>query len=222
VAEAASTQTVFTPVIRNGMITIEDIPQHFESSFLDKATVESILEKWRSNRMRVPRISKVTINICVGGSSERLEKAVKVLRILTGQEPSIRRAKQTIKEFGISKKQPIAAVVTLRGEKALEFLRRAFYAVNYMIKESSFDPYGNVAFGIREHISIPGVRYDPELGIFGMDVAITMERPGYRIMRRRRCRRPSVPRRHRVTKEEAMLLLELLFGVRIVGSRAVR
>lgn len=204
-------------VVRNGMITLGEIPESFTSSILPVDVVNQILEKWRKSPMLVPRISKVTVNISVGGSSERLEKAIRVLRMLTGQEPSIRRAKQTIKEFGISRGQPIAAVVTLRGEKALEFLRKALYAVNFTLKQSSFDPFGNVAFGIKEHIALPGVKYDPELGIFGMDVALTFERPGYRVMRRRRCKRPSVPRRHRVTREEAMLMLELLFGVRIVA-----
>jgi len=203
-------------LIRNGSITLSEIPEIFSSSILSESKVKAILEKWRSNPMTIPRISKVTVNICVGGSSERLEKAVKVLEMLTSQKPSIRRAKQTIKEFGISRGQPIAAVVTLRGSKALEFLKKALYAVNYTIKESSFDPYGNVAFGIREHISLPGVKYDPDLGIFGMDVAITFERPGYRVLRRRRCRCASIPLRHRVTREEAMLMLELLFGVRII------
>lgn len=208
--------SVVEPVIRNGSITIESVPETFESSYLDKAVVEAILSKWRSNRMLIPRIAKVTVNICVGGQSDRLDKAVRVLRTLTGQEPSIRRAKRTIKEFGISRNQPIAAVVTLRRERALEFLKRALYAVNYTIKASSFDSFGNVAFGITEHISLPGVKYDPELGIFGMDVALTFERPGFRVMKRRRCRRTSIPKRHRVTREEAMLFLELLFGVRIV------
>ncbi len=206
-----------TAVIRNGMITLGEIPESFTSSILPADVVKQILEKWRKSPMLVPRISKVTVNISVGGSSERLEKAIRVLRMLTSQEPSIRRARQTIKEFGISRGQPIAAVVTLRGEKALEFLRKALYAVNFTLKQSSFDPFGNVAFGIKEHIALPGVKYDPELGIFGMDVALTFERPGYRVMRRRRCKRPSVPRRHRVTREEAMLMLELLFGVRIVA-----
>jgi len=205
-------------VIRNGMITLGEIPEHFTSSILPQETVKHILEKWRNNPMFVPRISKVTVNISVGGNTERLEKAVKVLRMLTGQEPSIRRAKQTIKEFGISRGQPIAAVVTLRGVKAVEFLRKALYAINFTLKQNSFDPYGNVAFGIREHILLPGVKYDPELGIFGMDVALTLERPGFRIIRRRRRKKLSVPRRHRVTPEESMLMLELLFGVRIVSK----
>ncbi len=207
-----------SPAIKNGMITLASVPEPgtVKSSILPPETVNAILEKWRSNPMLIPRIAKVTVNIGVGASGERLEKAVRVLEMLTGQKPSIRKAKQTIKEFGISKGEPIAAVVTLRGEKALEFLRRALYAVNYMIKYSSFDQFGNVAFGIREHISLPGVKYDPELGIWGMDVVLTIERPGFRVLRRRRCRRPSIPRRHRVSREEAILLLELLFGVRVV------
>ncbi|RLG86391.1 MAG: 50S ribosomal protein L5 [Thermoprotei archaeon] len=208
------------PVFRNGCITVEPqqlpSPAEFKSSVLSPSDVERILVLWKGNRMRIPRIAKVTVNMGVGTSGERLDKAVKVLSMLTGQEPSIRRARRTIKEFGISRGEPIAAVTTLRGAKAYEFLKKAFYAVNYTLKLSSFDPYGNVAFGIAEHIAMPGVRYDPDLGIFGMDVAITMERPGFRIVRRKRCRTRSIPRRHRVTREEAILLLELLFNVRIV------
>ncbi|RLG74986.1 MAG: 50S ribosomal protein L5 [Thermoprotei archaeon] len=208
------------PVIRNGCITIEPeaVPSlaEFKSSILGTKTVEEIFNSWRANRMRIPRIAKVTVNMGVGTSGERLEKAIKVLTMLTRQEPSIRRARRTIKEFGISRGEPIAAVTTLRGMKAYEFLRRGFYAVNHTLKLSSFDEFGNVAFGIAEHIAMPGVRYDPDLGIFGMDVAITMERPGFRVLRRKRCRVSAIPRRHRVTREESILLLELLFNVRIV------
>ncbi|ADV65463.1 50S ribosomal protein L5 [Desulfurococcus mucosus] len=180
--------------------------------------VESrILERWNSNPMLKPYIAKVTVNIGVGADSERLPKAMKVLEELTGQQPAPRRAKKTIKDFGIKKGDKIAAVVTLRGEKAHEFLRKVFETVGYRVKASSFDDYGNVSIGIKEHIHMPGVRYDPEIGVFGMDVAITIERPGYRVMRRRRMR-SRVPRRHRVSKLEAMLLLKQLFGVEIVGE----
>ncbi|MEL9940061.1 MAG: 50S ribosomal protein L5 [Ignisphaera sp.] len=172
---------------------------------------------WREKPMTIPRIAKVTVNISVGGASERLEKAVKLLEQLTGQEPSIRKAKKTIREFGISRRQPIAAVVTLRGQKALEFLRKALYAVNNTLKLTSFDDYGNVSFGIKEHLLLPGVRYDPEIGIFGMDVALTFERAGFRVMRRRRKKVSSIPRRHRVRKEESILLLEILFRVRVTS-----
>ena len=174
--------------------------------------VEEIKKRWEENPMLKPRIVKVTVNISTGESGERLQRAVKVLEMLTGQKPSVRRAKRTIRDFGIRKGEPIAAVVTLRRDKAIEFLRKAFQAVGNKIKASQFDQFGNVAFGIREHILIPGVRYDPEIGVFGMDVVVTIERPGYRVARRRRAR-SKIPRRHRVTPEESMVLLHELFDV---------
>ncbi|MHA1594650.1 MAG: 50S ribosomal protein L5 [Candidatus Baldrarchaeia archaeon] len=174
-----------------------------------------ILEEWEKNPMRRPRIEKVVVNMGVGQSGERLEKAMKVLEQLTNQKPVKTKARKTIKGFGIRKGEPIGCKVTLRGERAIEFLRKAFAAINNTVKVSSFDEYGNLSFGIKEHIDIPGTKYDPELGVFGMDVCISFERPGYRISRRRRCKR-KVPRRHRMTKEEAMVYLMETFGVQIV------
>ncbi len=168
----------------------------------------------KENPMLQPRIGKVVVNICVGTSGEPLERAMRVLEELTGQKPCVRRAKKTIKPFGIRKGEPIACVVTLRGERAMDFLDRALEAVGRRLKASSFDEYGNFSFGIREHIDIPGTRYDPRVGIFGMDVCVSVERPGYRIMRRRRCR-AKVPRRHRVSREEAIKFIEEEFNVRV-------
>jgi len=176
-----------------------------------------IIERWNSNPMLKPFIAKVTVNIGVGAETERLPKAMKVLEELTGQKPVPRRAKKTIKDFGIRKGENIAAIVTLRRDRAIQFLKKVFETVGYRIKASSFDDYGNVSLGIKEHIHMPGVRYDPEIGVFGMDVAITIERPGYRVMRRRRAR-SRIPRRHRVNKLEAMVLLKQMFGVEIVGE----
>lgn len=183
---------------------------------LPAEVVERILEDWKAHPMRKPRIAKVTVNIALGHSGERLQKAAKVLEEITGQKPVFRKAKKTIKAFGIRKGENIAVMVTLRREKAAEFLKKALEAVGYRIKRSSIDQFGNVGFGIEEHILIPGVRYDPEVGILGMDVYITVERPGYRIMRRRRARKKRVPLRHRVTPEETMVLLTQQFGVQWV------
>jgi large subunit ribosomal protein L5 len=178
--------------------------------------VESaILKKWESNPMLKPRIVKVTVNVSINPDFERLKKIVAVLEEITGSTPSLRKAKRTIREFGVKKGDYIAAAVTLRRNLAVEFLKRALDAIGYRLKASSFDDYGNVCFGVKEHIHLPGVKYDPEIGIFGMDVCITIEKPGYRVMRRRRCK-STVPRRHRVSKLEAMVLLKNLFGVEIV------
>ena len=176
---------------------------------------EQLISKWNENPMYMPRIAKVTVNIGVGEGGERLQKAAKVLEMLTGQKPSFRRARRTIREFGVRKGEPIAVVVTLRREKALKFLNMVFEALGWRIKSSSFDDFGNVSVGVKEHIMLPGVKYDPELGIFGMDIAITLERPGFRVMRRRR-KKSSIPRRHRVSKVEAQIFFEKVLNVKVV------
>lgn len=166
------------------------------------------------NPMREIRIGKVVINIAVGKSGERLEKAAKLLQQITGQKPSERKAKKTIKGFGIHKGEPIAVVVTLRKKKALEVLKLLLQAKGNIINASSFDNMGNVSFGIKEHIDIPGMKYDPEIGIFGMDVCTQLERPGYRVSRRKRAR-TKVGKKHLVTKEEAIAFFKNVLGVEV-------
>ncbi|MCS7140214.1 MAG: 50S ribosomal protein L5 [Candidatus Nezhaarchaeota archaeon] len=166
------------------------------------------------NPMKKLRIGKVVINMAVGTSGEKLAKAATILEMLTGQKPSFRKAKKTIKEFGIKRGENIACVITLTKNKALEFLKRALEAVDYKIKASSFDEYGNFSFGIKEHISLPGVKYDPALGIFGFDVCVTIERPGYRVANRRR-KRSKIGKKHRVTREESMKFVQELLGVKM-------
>jgi large subunit ribosomal protein L5 len=176
---------------------------------------EEILKKWQTNPMLKPRIEKVTVNMAVGKSGETLERAAKVLEELTGQRPCKRKAKKTIRDFGIRKGEPIACLVTLRKEKAREFLEKAFQAIDNKISKENFDDHGNFSFGIREHIEIPGTKYVPELGIHGMDVCVTLCRPGYRVKRRRRAK-ADVGSKHKLTPEEAMLFIKEEFGVEIV------
>ncbi|MDP7981608.1 MAG: 50S ribosomal protein L5 [Conexivisphaerales archaeon] len=166
------------------------------------------------NPMRTVRIAKVVLNIGVGASGERLEKAVKLLENMSGQTPSVRNAKSTIRGFGIHRGEPIAAMVTLRGRKALELLNRLLDARGRRILERSFDNRGNVSFGIKEHIDIPGMKYDPEIGIFGMDVSVSLERPGYRVARRRRAR-SSVGKDHVVSREDAINFFRTQLNVEV-------
>ena len=186
------------------------------SGILGSEAMEKIYARWEENPMFKPRISKVTVNISLGQSGERLYSAARVLEEITGQKPVFRKAKKTIRAFGIRRGENIAVKVTLRGERAYRFLRKALEAVGYRIKASSVDELGNVSFGIEEHILIPGVKYDPEVGILGMDVSITVERPGRRIVERRRCRRKRIPRRHHVTREETIALLSRELNVSFV------
>ena len=164
--------------------------------------------------MLKPRIEKVTVNISVGKSGEPLEKAAKVLEELTGQRPCKRKAKQTIRDFGIRRGEPIACLVTLRGEKAKNFLKRTLQAIDNKLSKQCLDPYGNFTFGINEHIEIPGTKYVPELGIYGMDVSVTLGRPGYRVKRRRHAR-SKIGSNHLLTRHEATIFIKDEFGVEI-------
>ncbi len=175
---------------------------------------EEVQKAWSEKTMLKPRIEKVTVNISVGRSGEPLEKAAKVLEKLAGQRPCKRKAKQTIREFGIRKGEPIACLVTLRGEKATSFLKKAFQAVDNKISRNCFDRHGNLSFGIREHIEMPDTKYEPELGIHGMDVSITLGRPGYRVKRRRHAK-SKIGSSHLLTLYEAAGFIRDEFGVEV-------
>jgi large subunit ribosomal protein L5 len=176
---------------------------------------ETFVKKWETQPMLKPKIEKVVVNLNVGKSGEPLEKAAKVLKELTDQNPVKKKAKKTIRDFGIREGEPIAAVVTLRKQKAIDFLNKVLPVIDKKISRSSFDKQGNFAFGIKEHIEIAGVRYEPDVGIFGMDVCVTMVRPGYRVKTRRR-RKTAVGREHVLTPEESVVFMKETFGVEIV------
>jgi large subunit ribosomal protein L5 len=164
--------------------------------------------------MRKIRVGKVVINIGVGRSGEPLEKARHALEELTNRQPSVRGAKKSVRDFNIHKGEPISAMVTLRRDPAYEFLRRVIAANRNILKSSSFDNYGNISIGIREHIDIPGTKYNPEIGIFGMDVCVSLTRPGYRVAKKRD--RHPIGKDHRIGKEEAIRFFKEEFGAEVL------
>ncbi len=162
--------------------------------------------------MKRIRIDKLVINIGVGRSGEPIDKARNALLELTGQQPAVRGAKKTVRDFGIHKGEPIGVIVTLRREQAIEFLKRIIAAKRSIFKASSFDEYGNISVGIHEHIDIPGTKYNPEIGIFGMDVNIVLKRPGYRIARKSR-NSGKIGKKHRINRDEAIEFFRQEYGV---------
>jgi large subunit ribosomal protein L5 len=174
-----------------------------------------MVKKWDEQPMLKPRIEKIVVNLNVGKSGEPLDKASRVLKELTNQTPVKKKAKKTIRDFGIREGEPIAVVVTLRKQKAIDFLKKVLPVIDNKISRSSFDKQGNFAFGIKEHIEIAGVKYDPDVGIFGMDICVTMSRPGYRVKNRRRAKARVGPK-HVLTSEEAIVFAKQNLGVEIV------
>ena len=166
------------------------------------------------NPMRRVTISKVVVNIGVGKSGEAVERARRVLEQITGQKPIERKAKESIRDFGIHRGEPIGLVVTVRGESTKDLVSRLLTAREKKMNESSFDARGSVSFGLKEHIEVPGIRYDPEIGIWGMNVSVFLQRPGGRVARRLRKPAP-LGKKHVVTKQESMDFFRNAFGVTI-------
>jgi len=167
------------------------------------------------NRMREIRVEKVVINVGVGKTGEELQKAQKIIEKITQAKAVKTKAKVRQPKWGIRPGLEIGVKVTLRGEKALEFLRKALETKEFTLKESQFDKFGNFAFGVAEHIELPGVKYEPELGIIGFDVIVALERPGYRV-KRRKYKKAKVGKKHRITKEEAIEFAKEKLGIKVV------
>jgi large subunit ribosomal protein L5 len=160
-----------------------------------------------SNKMREVGIGKVTLNFGAGKDQALLSKGVELLEMITGIPPIRTKTQKRLAAWGLRPGLPIGAKITLRGEKAKELLARLLQANENKLVSSCFDEMGNVSFGIKEYIDIPGVRYDPKLGILGLQVSVTLERPGYRI-KRRKIKKTKISRVHQVGREDAMAFMK--------------
>ncbi|MCQ2055914.1 MAG: 50S ribosomal protein L5 [archaeon] len=165
--------------------------------------------------MRDIQIGKIVVNIGVGEAGERLVKAFKVLEMVTSQKPVQTISKTVNRDLGIRRGMPLGCKVTLRGNIATSFLERALAIREYRVHEYSFDKEGNMSFGITDYTDFDGMKYDPEIGIFGMDVCVVLGRPGGRINQRSLLKR-KVSKSHRVQRNEAIRFMEDNFKVRVI------
>ena len=166
------------------------------------------------NSMKNIRVEKVTLNIGAGKDQAKLEKGLILLNTITNATPIKTITNKRIQEWGLRPGLPIGCKLTLRKERAIKLLPRLLDAVDNRLMERQFDDNGNIAFGIHEYIEIPGVKYDPKIGIMGLEVCITLERPGYRIKRRKLLNR-RIPTRHRISKQEAVEFMSKHFNTKV-------
>jgi len=142
----------------------------------------------------------------------RLRK--KALHQISGKKSSSRNAKATERDWGVRKGEPIGVAVTVRGNDAKELLKRLLEAKDNKVKGKSFDDFGNYSFGIKEHIDIPDVKYDPQIGILGLDVSVSLSRPGFNI-RVRSKHKARLGKSHRITKKDAQDFFVNGYGVEV-------
>lgn len=187
-------------------------PDHYITIANPKKSVEKKKEEKQTIQ---PHIAKVTVNIGVGEAGEKLKKAESVLEGVTKQKPIQTLSKTTNKDWGLRKFMPIGCKVTLRKKTAETFLVNALKIRENKISEYSFDNQGNFSFGVPDHTLFEGQKYDPNIGIFGMDICVTIEKPGYRIKHRRIDRR-KIPQCYTLTKEATIEFISETFNVEVV------
>jgi len=150
--------------------------------FYDKELRARLQEELgESNPMAVPRLIKVVINVGVGRATQdikELDRAVDELAVITGQRPSIRRARKSVASFRLREGMPIGATVTLRGDRMFEFLDRLITIVLPRVRDfrgvprDSFDGRGNYTMGLKDQLIFPEVDYTKVDRVRGMNVTI--------------------------------------------------
>jgi large subunit ribosomal protein L5 len=164
--------------------------------------------------MRNIVVDKLTFNVGSGKDQAKLEKGIKLIRHITGKDPVKTITNKRIPSWGLRPGLPVGCKLTLRGSAIGDLIPRLLAAKKSTLKRQQFDDAGSVAFGIKEYIDIPGVEYNPEIGITGFEVCITLKRPGYRV-RDRRLRPAKIAKRHSIRQAEAIAFLQETFKITI-------
>ncbi|MBI3032422.1 50S ribosomal protein L5 [Candidatus Woesearchaeota archaeon] len=166
------------------------------------------------NKMRQIKIEKITLNIGAGKDQTRLEKGVKLIKHITNVDPVKTITKKRIPSWGVRPGLPIGCKLTIRDTSNIELIKRFLKAKANKLVPSNFDENGSIAFGIHEYIDIPQVGYNPDVGLMGLQVCITLEKAGFRI-KRRKYRARKIPAKQRITKEAAIKYMQETFGITV-------
>ena len=163
-----------------------------------------------TNPMRNIKVTKVTLNIGAGKNEDMLKKGLKLLQKITDCTPVKTMTKKRIPGWGLRPGLVIGCKVTVR-KNTLELLKRLLAAKENKLSANCFGEDGNFAFGVPEYIDIEGIEYDPDLKILGLEVAVTLERPGFRI-KRRKLKPQKIGKKQKISQEEAIIFVKEKLG----------
>ncbi|RLG14102.1 MAG: 50S ribosomal protein L5 [Candidatus Nanohalarchaeota archaeon] len=167
------------------------------------------------NPMRQIKIEKVVFSMGLKESGEVIERVYKLAQKLTGAKPTRTQSTRSARTFRMRRGLDIGVKVTLRREKAEQFLIKSLKGIENNLKKTCFDNNGNVSFGIKEHLDIPGEQFDPTIGIFGFNVNTTLSRGGHRI-RRRSLKTQKLPKSIKINQNESIDFFKKNFNVNII------
>lgn len=155
------------------------------------------------NASRNIRIEKVVLS--VGGTAEELEKGFKLLQLVTNRTPAKMKSSKRIPSFGVRPGLQVGAVVTIRKD-AKDNLKRLLTAIENRLRKKQISE-NNFSFGIKEYIEIPGMEYQRELGVRGLDVTVVFKRMGRRV-KLRKMKSGKIPLRQKISREEIIKFME--------------
>ena len=165
------------------------------------------------NIMRTIKIGKIVLS--VGATGDELVKGVKLLKVLSGKKAAKMRSRKRIPAWGVRPGLEIGAVVTIR-KGIEEILKKMLAAIDNQLRRKQIST-NNFSFGIKEYLEIPGMEYQRDIGIMGLDVTVVFKRSGRRV-KLKKVKRSKFSKRQKIRKEEIIKFMEEKFGIEFIGK----
>ncbi|MEM4270515.1 MAG: 50S ribosomal protein L5 [Candidatus Pacearchaeota archaeon] len=169
------------------------------------------MNELNKNKMNEIKLEKVVLSI--GGTADILEKGFKLLERITREKPIKRISVKRIPSLNVRPGLPVGCMVTLRRKKAEEILKRLLQAIGNQLKKKQITE-NSFSFGIKEYIEIPGMEYQRDIGIMGLDVSVSFTRPGKRVIRKK-IKKGRLPKKQNISPEEIMDFMQKKFNIKI-------
>ncbi len=167
--------------------------------------------KQKMNKMREIEIEKVVLSM--GGTGDDLEKGMKLLKLLSNRNPTKTISRKRIPSFNVRPGLETGVMVTIR-KNPKEILKKMLMSIDNILKKKQIS-MNNFSFGIKEYLEIPGVEYQRDIGIMGLDVTVVFKRKGKRV-KLKKIKRGKIPKKQMVSKQEIIKFMEDKFQTEFI------